>query len=268
MPYTQSRPRLYYEVTGEGSPVLLIMGLGMQGAVWQPQLSALRERHRVCYYDHRGIGDSEHDRAVWSMRLLAKDAERLLDALGWDRAHVVGVSMGGMVAQELALRHRHRCSSLTLIATMAGGPLAWLPTPTGIRHWLAANFGPKPQRLAALQRLLYPEDFLSEVDARAMRERHQLQFGDPAAGSVLGRQLFAVIRHRAYERLADLEVPTLVVRPERDQLIRPRQSTRLYGRIRGARLESFPDAGHGVIFQSANRLNPLLLDHFAQNEHR
>ena len=261
MPFTPTRPHLAYQTAGtDGPPVLLIMGFTMPGAVWQDQLDDLARDHRVCAFDHRGVGDSNADGRLWTMRQLAGDALRVLDALGWRRAHVVGVSMGGMIAQELALLAPERLRSLSLIATHGGG-LAWLPPAAGLRRLLEANLTTGQWRRRALEHLLFPETFLRDVDPTRLRERMRRIVPRPHRRAVLG-QLSAILRHRAMGRLSLLRVPTLGVKAGRDILIAPRHSEALAARIPGAELVRFDDAGHGVIFQHATELDERLRRHF------
>ena len=116
---TATRPRIAYDVHGDsGSNVLMIMGLGMRGDVWAPQITALQQAHRVATFDHRGLGGSESsDTPLWTMKDMARDAARVMDDLGWERAHLVGVSMGGMVAQEVVARRPDLVSRLVLCGT-------------------------------------------------------------------------------------------------------------------------------------------------------
>ena len=258
---TSTTPRLRYWTAGQGrAPVLLIMGFGMQGRVWRPQIQDLGRDHRLAFYDHRGVGESERGAAArWTMADMAADALRVLDALGWESAHVVGVSMGGMIAQHLALRAEPRVRSLTLIATHEGGLLEALPTPRGMKlfvdSFLARGRG---EKVAALRELLYPPEFLATVDETALAERMRDQVGRPAPRPVLLAQLEAVWRHRAGPRLVGLEVPALIVKPARDLLVRPTCSDSLHARMPHARLLELPDAGHGATFQSARTLNAAI----------
>src|SRR4051794_38173662 len=121
---------LYYEVSGAGEPLLLIMGMSGTHLSWgDPFLEALRRDFEVAVYDHRGIGRSGPAAAGYSIADLADDAAGVLDALGWEKAHVVGISMGGMVAQELALAHFDRVRTLTLGCTYAGGEGSSMASP-------------------------------------------------------------------------------------------------------------------------------------------
>lgn len=260
---TASAPVIAYQRRGQGPPVLLVMGLGMRGRVWAPQVDDLSRDHEVIAFDNRGIGDSEAVRGWPTMDAFADDARRVLDDAGWDTAHVVGVSLGGMIAQALTLAHPSRVRSLTLIATHAGGPAGLMPRAAGLRAFLGAMVGPRQGRVAALQALLYPPAFLAAVDPAALRARIAAQLGERAAPETLRAQLAAVARFRAGRRLAGVRVPTLVIRPDADVLIRPAHSDRLARSIPGAKLLALPDAGHGVTFQCATQVSAAIRAHVA-----
>lgn len=273
MSRTRTTPRLAYRVVDpvsagnrNAAPVLLVMGFGMPGAMWEPQVEGLSQRHRVACYDHRGIGQSDTLSGVCRIRDLAADARRLLDELGWERAHVVGVSMGGMVAQELALAAPERLLSLSLIATHAGGPLGIVPTLQGLKLFARANLLPVKERPKALVELLYPPAYRSQVKVELLSDRLQAGLRSRAEPRTLRAQLFAVVTHDTRRRLAKIRTPTLVVKPEQDLLVRPRHSELLLAGIPGAKLLSLPEGGHGCVFQCAERLNAALLEHFADNE--
>ena len=263
---TGSEPRIAYETFGaEGPPVLFVMGFGMPGVVWGPQVEDLQRDHRCCYYDHLGVGDSDRGPFLRTVPAMADDAVRLMDHLQWHRAHVVGVSMGGMIAQEIALRAPDRLRSLTLVATHGGAPIASLPTPKGMWLFLRGLFGGKSVRMKTLPRLLYPDAFVQSM-GNELSEHMDVRLGrPPKLRTVLG-QLYAVNRHSTESRLSQIEAPTLLVRPGLDILIRPTQTDRLAARIPGSEVLRFDDAGHGVTFQKAAELNEALRVHVARNE--
>ncbi len=239
------------------------MGYGMRGKVWKPQVDELRKHCQVLFFDNRGIGGSEDILSSISMQEMAKDSLRVLDEAGWaDEVHVVGVSMGGMIAQELALCAPARCASLTLIATHAGGPAKFLPPAKGIVRFVATQLAPANKRPQALAKLLYPRSFLKSCNREQLASRMKLQMGDAASKATMRRQLAAIRNHDTRARLPNLTLPTLIVKPEKDILVRPRHSDELHKRIVGSSLMQLPNAGHGLIFQSAKDLNRRLLEHF------
>ncbi|UCF47106.1 MAG: alpha/beta hydrolase [Myxococcales bacterium] len=266
---TAIAPSLAYQTFGQqGPPVLFIMGFGMPGAVWGPQVDDLQMDHRCCHYDHLGVGDSDRGPFLRTIPAMADDAVRILDDLSWDRAHVVGVSMGGMIAQELALRSADRCQTLTLVATHGGAPVASLPTPRGMRFFLQGLFGGRKARMRSLPRLLYPDEFVESIGPSALRSHLDTRLSHPPALRTVLGQLYAVWRHSTESRLSQIDTPTLLVRPGKDILIRPTQTDRLAQRIRNAQVLRFDDAGHGVTFQKAAELNAALRDHFVRSDSR
>ena len=256
---------LAYRVDGDaGSPVLLVMGLAMPGRAWQFQVEELAQSHRVMTFDNRGVGDSERAAGPYTMAMMAQDALGLLDAAGWSDAHVVGVSMGGMIAQEIALRGRNRVRSLTLIATHAGGLGAVLPHRQGLLQFVRAQVGDREQRGRALAQLLFPPGFLASCDRAWLHRTLTSDLGNPPPLATRRAQVGAVLTHRTADRLERLAgLPTLLVRPDLDTLVRPTQTDRLHRLLPHARLLRVPDAGHGLIRQVPQLLNRELLRHFA-----
>ncbi|MEZ4267584.1 MAG: alpha/beta fold hydrolase [Myxococcota bacterium] len=257
--------RLYYEATGDsGTPVLLIMGFAVPMTMWSAQVPALSERHRVLAFDNRGAGKSVAAAGLYTMRGFAEDAVRLLDHLGFESAHVTGVSMGGMIAQELALRHTDRVRSLTLVATHAGGLRSVVPTMRGLKLFTSSHLGDPSARLANLRRLLYTDSFLASQDGAQVAHKLRDALGETPPGSARAAQFGAILRHRTARRLGALTgIPTLIVKPAQDLLVAPRHSDRLHKLIPGSRLLEIADGGHGVLGQCADRLNRELLAHFA-----
>lgn len=256
--------RIWYELNGEqGSPVLLLMGFGMSCEAWAPQVATLEKSHQVIRMDNRGVARSAAVHQPYKLQDMATDAVALLDKLCHRDVHVVGVSMGGMIAQELALRYPERVRSLTLIATHAGGP-KYLPKAKAIALFIKANTSRGSARIDALAKLLYPaavrREFMNTTDDSGIS--HELS--NPIAKQTLRFQLAAVAQHGTRRRLKQLRgKPTLIVKPTEDILVPPAGSDELHLRIPGSRLISFSDAGHGITEQCAQELNAHLLGHFA-----
>lgn len=261
---------LAYEVAGEGSPVLLIMGLAARARAWDLQFHAIRERHRVARFDNRGIGASGPIRGSrTSMKQMARDALALMDHLGWETAHVAGVSMGGMISQELALMARERLRSLALIATHPGGGVfKTIPPVEGLKRFAAVHLGPRQERHKNLARLLFTDAHIESVGEKHLVNRLATNFGDhPPPRKTLIAQLGAVLTHDTRHRLDALEgLPTLVIKPDEDLLVPPHLSDDLERLIPGARLVSVQGAGHGLMGQDPDTVNRLLLEHFARAE--
>ncbi len=264
---TDSSPQLSFTQVGEKGPKgLFIMGYGMRGQMWKPQVDELSQSCQVVFFDNRGIGESEPIGSTLSMDDMASDALRVLDQLAWlEDVHLVGVSMGGMIAQEVALKAPKRLATLSLIATHAGGRGAVVPPARGIMQALTLGFGPAHKRTQALAKLLYPKSYLQACDREQLHARMQAQTGTPAPRHTMRKQLAAIRAHDTRGRLSQLAMPTLVVKPEKDILVRPRHSEDLHKRIPHSSLMRVADAGHGLIFQSAQAINQRLLEHFLGN---
>ena len=266
--YSELGPhRIAYSCAGDsGDPVLLVMGLTMRGDAWRHQIDDLAQHHRVAWFDHAGLGASG---PVRSRRLrmadLAADAIGVLDSLGWERAHLVGLSMGGMIAQHIALDVPGRIATLSLLATHSGGCQPVLPPREAIKLLLASTVArDSERRLEVLAKLLLGSKF-RETDPVRAAQLVRADFSHPPAIRTQIAQLHAIARHHTRDRLQELaDIPTLIVRPGMDLLIDPRHSDLLHTGIPGSRIEHFPDAGHAITRECAPALNDLLLEHFAR----
>ncbi|MFT4623069.1 MAG: 3-oxoadipate enol-lactonase [Myxococcota bacterium] len=266
MPLTPTWPRLHYEVYGtSGPPVLFVMGLGMSAAAWRPQVEALAHDHRCLVFDNRGIGRSGTAPGLWTIPDLADDALRVLEVVGWPQAHLVGVSMGAMVSRQLAAAQPQRWHSLTLIAAHAGPRRLILPTPRALQLFARAQAGEPAARVAALNALLFPPDWLATTDTAQLNRRMESRVGTPPGPATLGRQLGAVLRYGGTSNLDQIRAPALIVKPAADILVPPANSDLLAAGIRRAELVEFRDAGHGITLQCADRLNRALRGHIREH---
>jgi len=250
---------IYYETAGsQGPAVFLVMGLRSRGLAWLPIVERLQEDHRVVWFDHRGVGESDPAPGRLDMVDMSSDVAGLMDHLGWESALIVGVSMGGMVSQRFALGHRERVRSLSLLVTTACGRQALrLPLKTAT-VWLRTNFGSRESRLSALARLLYSPQYLERVGIGAAVERLTRAFGHDHAGTTRA-QVGAIARHDVRSRLGELsDLPVLVVGAGRDRLVRIGLVEELARGIAGAELHCFDEAGHGVISECADEVADLL----------
>jgi 3-oxoadipate enol-lactonase len=240
--------RIAYEVRGAGEPLLLIHGLGYDRFGWGPLPDLLAEDFSVALMDNRGVGESDAPEGPYSVSQLADDAIAVLDAEGIDRAHVLGVSLGGYIAQELALTHPERLNRLVLASTAPGGTKSH-PMP---RRGLEA-FGrfPTLEREAGLR--LMVENSLGD---RAVRERPELveevfayRLSNAPTIASWQAQAFAGATFDAFDRIADIGAPTLILQGTGDNVVDPRNADLLAERISGARVEFFPDRGHLLVWE-------------------
>jgi 3-oxoadipate enol-lactonase len=256
--------RLYYEWHGAGTgpPLVLVMGLSGDVTAWGLQLAAFAPGRRCLLFDTRGAGRSDAPDAPYTTRDMAVDLWALCDHLDVRRAHLLGVSMGGAIAQEAALAAPDRVASLQLHCTWAG-PDAYLRA-------VVASFAAMRAALdrEAFIRALTPWTFTAECHARRPEFIElvvQRGLGHPHPQPLHGylRQAEAVIRHDARQRLPALAVPTLVTVASEDILTPPRLARELAGLIPSARLQVLAGGGHGYFWETPAEFNAVCLGFLA-----
>ena len=239
MPYTPDG-RVYWEEEGPGHPLLMIMGLGFSLKMWRDVRPWLAPHFRVILFDNRGIGRSGIAWKPFSMADMARDAASVLDAAGVTSAHVIGFSMGGMIAQELALLYPDRVRKLVLGCTFCGGKQAVRATQEVERTLVGKVFQSRASRIAALPPILYdphtPRDRI-ELDLNLLRQ-------NPPRVLTFLWQAAAIRQWGSYDRLPQITAPTLVIHGETDRLVPPENAKILADRIPGAKLVMLPEAGH------------------------
>jgi pimeloyl-ACP methyl ester carboxylesterase len=251
------------ERTGSGPPLLMIMGLSGTALHWgEPFLDALRGDFEVIVYDHRGVGASSRLSGHMTIAELAGDAAGLLDALEIESAHVLGISMGGMVAQELTLAYPERLRTLTLGCTSCGGSLGVSPAPQ-VSQSLADGMisGSRERAIRAAWEVNVSPRYAADPDAWA----RFLEIGlrRPVAIPVIMEQMRAILGHDTCARLSEIRPPTLVVHGTLDQML-PVQNGRLIAElIPGAGLEIFDGIGHLFFWEEPERSAELVRAHAA-----
>ncbi len=257
--------QLAYGFAGAGPPVLFIQGVAVQGAAWRPQVERLREHHACLWFDNRGLGGSQPLDGRLSVERMAEDARALMDARGWDSAHVVGHSLGGLIAQHLALSDRARVRSLSLLCTFARGRDVTRPSARMIWLGLRSRVGTRHQRRRAFLRIVLPPEVLAREDPDAWARRLAEHFGHDLADAppVTMKQMAAMGAYDATARLGALAgLPTLVVSAAHDPIAPPRLGRALAAGIPGARYVEVAEASHGLPLQLPERVNALLHEHF------
>ena len=245
---------LYYERRGAGEPLLLITGWTISAAVFEPVLDRYAEHFECIVYDHRGSARSSGSPPT-TMAALADDAAALLTALRVPRAHVYGLSMGGMVAQELALRHPGRVRGLILGGTSPGGPFA---PRLGPRDMLAIVRGSVAER-GMRAPVLFSEAFRRE-QPECVRELLRSFRRHRSSAAAIGAQTLASAQFASTLRLGRLRAPTLVMHGERDRLVPLSAARLLAARIPDAELAVVPGAGHAYALEAPEESLELLLD--------
>jgi pimeloyl-ACP methyl ester carboxylesterase len=255
-----------YERAGAGPAVLLAQGAGVCGSGWRPQVEALSDAHELVSFDNRGIGGSTREPGRLTIEDMAADALALMDAAGIERFHLAGHSIGGLVAQQVALVAPQRVKSLAFLCSFARGKQAARVTPAILMLGLRSRIGTKAMRRAAFLRLVMPAAALRSLDRVAYAERLGALFGHDLAAqpAIAFEQLRAAARFDVSGRLGSLaRVPTLVVSSAEDLIAAPRFGRELAAAIPGARYVEIADAGHALPIQRADEVNALLRAHFA-----
>jgi 3-oxoadipate enol-lactonase len=252
------------EADAAGDPVLMIMGLGASSRLWYRLLPWISRQHRAILFDNRGTGDSAGVRSRVTMQSLAADAVAVLDAAELESAHVIGASMGGMIAQHLALDHSHRVRSLVLACTTPGGR-------SGVPPWrLLATAALRPmlgarRTFPLVAPALYARATLTDRPQR-MREDLERRMEDNTSPLTVYAQMGAIAGHDTRQRLAQLgHTPTLVVHGLEDGLVPPRRGRELAERIPGARLELIPSCGHLLTTDAEEQTAAVILEHLERS---
>ncbi len=230
--------RIAWEERGDGAPLLLIQGLGYGRWSWEPLVPGLAERYRVLWFDNRGIGDSDKPEGPYTARLMADDALQVLDEAGVERAHVLGASLGGMIAQEVAAGTPERVDKLVLCCTTPGGA-ATVPMPdVTVRLFAeAATLAPE----VALRRFV-ENALAADAPAELIQKLFDLRVANPPDPLGWQAQAAAGLGFAGIE--ATIAAPTLIVTGTEDNVVDPRNSDVLAERIPGAEVERIDNTGH------------------------
>lgn len=259
---------IHFTSFGSGPPVLFIQGVGVHGDAWKPQTDVLSAHYQCVSFDNRGIGRSQPPSTNLTVEQLADDALAVIDAIGWSSTHIVGHSLGGAVAQCVAIKAPQRVRSLSLLCTFARGSDAGA---NGRMMWLGARsrIGTPRMRRSAFLEMLAPPSALIGVDREAMARDMKPVFGHDLAdhAPIENQQLSALRKFDATPQLAGFaSIPTLVVSAEFDPISTPAIGRKMADGIPGSRYVLMPNTAHGVPLLSASAINALLYEHFAGAE--
>jgi pimeloyl-ACP methyl ester carboxylesterase len=259
MPHTDAPGfRMYYETHGTGFPLLLINGLGSDHLEWLYQVPAFAPHFTVVVFDNRGTGKSDVPPGPYTTSQMADDAAVLMNTLGIARAHVLGVSLGGMIAQEVALRHPDRVEGLVLGCTSPGGTLSVRPTPEAMAAFVSAGGGNPESDLRRMIPFLYTDACMKERP-QEIDDFIRRRLGNPTSPAGYAAQLAAAVSHDASGRLEGVRARTLVITGDADRLVRHENSLRIAERIPGATLVVVPGAPHRLFAENADTFNRNVL---------
>ena len=241
-----------YDVRGRGQPLVLLQGVGVGRWGWEPVADRLARRFQVITIDNRGSGASDTPTGPFTSRAMAQDVLAVLDHAGIERASVLGTSLGGMIAQELALAHPERVDRLVLVATLPGGPHS-RPMPLGTTYLFAA--APFLTSKARLQR------FVDNTLGPATRRRRPkvakrlaaAKLAHPQAERAWRAQVAAGMLFNPLGRQRRIDQPTLIVQGTADQVVDPGNAGVLAGLLPNARVEHFDGVGHLLYWEQPRR---------------
>jgi pimeloyl-ACP methyl ester carboxylesterase len=238
-----NRIKIAYQQRGTGAPLVMIHGAQGDQTMFSDLAPRFASSYRVLTFDQRGSGLSEKPDEDYSIASLADDTAALMDHLGFSPAHIVGVSMGGMIAQELALRHPRKIRSLVLGCTTPGGPNAIRIGGTAFANAYSTQPMSAEERGRALAEAAFTKGYIErhpEIIPAMIEARRQR----PIDQASLGHRLKAALKHDTYERLAQIACPTLVITGREDALISWENSRLLSDHIPGAQFVLLEPAGH------------------------
>lgn len=256
--------RLAYALYGDGAPLLLIEGLGYGSWMWFKQVPAFADRYRVVVFDNRGVGDSDKPDEPCSTAQMADEAAGLLDRLGLGSAHILGVSLGGMIAQELALRRPDLVRGLILACTTLGGQAAVPMSPVTMQALLSLRHDLPPDEalLQAMETAVSGAYFEQARDE--LRRIVAWRLERPTPRHAWLRQWGAGAAHDTARRAEGIRAPTLVLAGDEDRIVPIENARLLAARVPGAHLEVFPGGGHLFFIEQADRFNQAVLRFLAQ----
>jgi 3-oxoadipate enol-lactonase len=254
---------MYYEVHGEGDPLLLIMGLGSDLTGWTLQIPVFSRKYQVIAFDNRGVGRTDAPVVPYSIAMMADDTVGLMDVLGIEKAHVLGKSMGGYIAQELAIRHPERVESLMLASTSAG---PYVLETHILNEWVAAVMEGISQK--AFFQLMLPFIFTDKT----FEDPEMVQMAlatiaanpNPTQDHALAHQFFACVEHYARGRVSRITAPTLILAGKDDFFMPLALSEELATTIPNANLVVLEGGGHAVNADVPDRFNRAVLDFLTQ----
>lgn len=253
-----------YQIRGEGEPLVLIMGFGADGNMWEKHVAEYEKHFKCIILDNRGVGKSDQPKGPYSTKMMADDTVAVMQDAGVDQARIAGISMGGGITQEIVLNYPEKVKSIALVST-----------------WPRFNNYTKTvyENLKKLRRTSKPDDFMEllqlwifappyyEYGLNKLKQGQEEAINNPTPQSREGfeGQLDACIRHDTISRLGEIKVPTLITVGEMDIFTPPAFSEELHKGIKGSQYLSFPEGGHVHHWEDLKRFNNVTTEFFQNN---
>ena len=249
--------KLYYEIEGDGAPVVLIPGFAAGRWIWFKQTAELSRNFRVIIFDPRGVSASDKPKGPQTISLLADDVAHLLDTIGIASAHIVGASFGGFVAQEFALKYPAMTRKLVLCCTSFGGPNHVVPAPETLQALASTKGLNSEERMRANLLLAFtPEYVQSQVDE--VDHIVRMRATNEVPEHIYMSQLQAAMSFNTESRLAEIKSPTLVLSGDADIIVPVQNSRNLAAKIPGAKLQIVEGGSHTFFIEQAGTFNQIL----------
>jgi len=255
---------MYYEIHGEGEPLAMIMGYTGDLTRWSRILPYLTKEYKLILFDNRGIGQTDKPDIPYTFKMMADDLAGLLDAISIKAAHIFGVSMGGGIAQHLALDYPEKVISLILGCTSPGGPnsVSSEDALSTISPEISQALSPE-ESVRSMLSIGFTKKFI-ENNPTFIEELVAQRIQNPPNSIGRARQYEAINTHDTYERLSDIKTPTLVVAGDEDVLVNPENSHILASRIPNSKLVILKELGHSFILEAPEKSSKVIIDFLKQ----
>ncbi len=252
-----------YEVQGKGFPLVMIMGLSANMDWWdQSLIEEISKKYKTLIFDNRGAGRTDAPKIDYSIKMFADDTARLMDNLKIQKAHILGISMGGMIAQEFALTYPQRVEKLILCSTNCGASKSVQPAPKILNLLMSGASGTPEEIVKNTIPILFTEDFVKGSPDYMKRVTEQLMKA-PITQDAFTRQVKAIMAWDTYTQLPKIKAPTLVMHGKKDILIPPENAKILADRIPGAKLAYFEKSAHALFSQETDKVVNTMLKFLA-----
>ncbi|MFQ5641470.1 MAG: alpha/beta fold hydrolase [bacterium] len=242
---------LHYEMSGTGPTLILIEGLGVATWLWERQVPDFSKHFTTVVYDNRGVGKSDKPSGQYSISMMADDLAGLMEALAISKAHILGVSLGGFIAQDFALRYPDKVDRLVLVSTSAGGPDHVPMSPETFAMFLATDSDPR-RLLRKKLALAYTESYLQNEDIDHLID---LRLENPQPQHAYHAQIAAGVSFNLSEQVEDITAPTLISAATKDLVVPILNAYNLHKKIPNSQLIIYEDLGHQFFVESPRRFN-------------